>query len=89
MPNADDGLEWRGEDRTPGLVPVDQGEAETEYLRVAEVAALLHVSPRTVARWANERRVPHVRTLGGHRRFPRAVIERLAAGLRQDLRGPG
>jgi excisionase family DNA binding protein len=52
-------------------------EADREYLRVAEVAKAFHVSPKTVARWADEGRIPFVLTLGGHRRFPRKEIEEL------------
>jgi hypothetical protein len=42
------------------------------HLGTAEVAALLHVSPKTVARWAKEGKLPLslMRTLGGHRRYP-------------------
>lgn len=54
-------------------------EAGEEYLRVADVAAAFHVSPRTIARWADEGRLPHVVTLGGHRRFPKKAIEALIA----------
>lgn len=61
---------------------------EREYLRAAEAAAFLNVSPKTVSRWAKEGKVPHIVTLGGHRRFPRRDIEalarRLAAGERRD-----
>ena len=53
-----------------------------EYLRAAEAAALLHVSPKTISRWAKEGRVPHIVTLGGHRRFPRSEIEALAQRLK-------
>ena len=52
-------------------------QLEEEYLRAAEAAAMLHVSPQTVSRWAAQGRLRHVVTLGGHRRFPRAEIERL------------
>jgi excisionase family DNA binding protein len=55
-----------------------------EYLRAAEAAALLNVSPKTVSRWAKEGRIPCIRTLGGHRRFPREAVERLA---REQARG--
>lgn len=51
------------------------------YLRTAEVAKLLHVSPKTVARWAKEDKIPSVRTLGGHRRFPAGPILQLADRL--------
>ncbi len=55
--------------------------ADKDYLRAAEVAALLHVSPKTVSRWAKEGKLPHIVTLGGHRRFPRVEIERLMRDL--------
>jgi excisionase family DNA binding protein len=48
------------------------------YLRAAEAAALLHVSPKTISRWAREGKLGHVVTLGGHRRFSRRDIEALA-----------
>jgi excisionase family DNA binding protein len=51
------------------------------YLRTAEVAAILHVSPKTVSRWAKEGKLPFLRTLGGHRRYPAAAIRQLAEDL--------
>jgi excisionase family DNA binding protein len=51
------------------------------YLRAAEAAALLRVSPKTISRWAREGKLGHVVTLGGHRRFRRADIEALADRL--------
>ena len=48
------------------------------YLRAAEAAALLQVSPKTISRWAREGKLGHVVTLGGHRRFSRSDIEALA-----------
>ena len=59
------------------------GAEEREYLRVAEVAKAFHVSPKTVARWADEGRIPFVLTLGGHRRFPRKDIEKLLPSYSQ------
>ncbi len=45
-------------------------EAQIERLLTpAEVADLLGVDTRTVARWARAGRLPALRTLGGHRRF--------------------
>jgi excisionase family DNA binding protein len=52
-----------------------------EYLKTSEVARMLHVSPKTVSRWAKEDKIPHVRTLGGHRRFPARDIRELAGRL--------
>jgi len=54
------------------------------YLRTGEVADLLSVSPKTVSRWAKEGRLPFMRTLGGHRRYPEAEIRQLVADLRQE-----
>jgi excisionase family DNA binding protein len=52
-----------------------------KYLKTAEVADMLHVSPKTVTRWAKDGKLPHSRTLGGHRRFPAEAIEQLAKDL--------
>lgn len=70
------------------MAMADAEEQETptgkrDYLRVAEVAELFHVSTKTVVRWATEGKLPHVLTLGGHRRFPRADIERVVEGLQR------
>jgi excisionase family DNA binding protein len=55
------------------------------YLLTGEVAEVFGVSPKTIARWAQQGRLPHRKTLGGHRRYDRAVITDLAAGLRQEV----
>lgn len=52
-----------------------------QYLRTSEVAMKLQVSPKTVARWAKEGRLPYLATLGGHRRFPATAIEQLVEDL--------
>ena len=52
------------------------------YLHPAEVADILHVSPKTVSRWAKDGKLPFLKTLGGHRRYPAAEIRQLAEGLR-------
>jgi excisionase family DNA binding protein len=68
---------------------------EMEYLTPGQVARLLHVSPKTVTRWAQEGRIPCLVTLGGHRRFRRADVDRAVgqmAGGEQpvpDSGGPG
>ena len=45
-----------------------------EYLRTADVARVLHVSTKTVSRWANDKKLPYMRTLGGHRRYPAQAL---------------
>lgn len=46
----------------------------------AEVAQLFKVNPKTVARWARAGKLPAIRTVGGHRRYRREVIEQLLRG---------
>ena len=54
------------------------------FLRPAEVADLLSVSPKTVSRWAKEGKLPFLKTLGGHRRYPASAIRELADVLWQE-----
>ena len=56
------------------------------FLRSAQVAAILQVSPKTIARWAQHGLLPYQHTLGGHRRYPESVIRELAASLVQEVR---
>jgi excisionase family DNA binding protein len=55
------------------------------FLLTSQVADLLHVSPKTIARWAKDGRLPFQRTLGGHRRYPEAAIRELAASLAREV----
>ncbi len=50
---------------------------ESTLMTPSEVADLFRVDPKTVTRWAQAGKIPHVRTLGGHRRYPRKQIEAL------------
>jgi excisionase family DNA binding protein len=52
----------------------------------AEVAAILQVSPKTIARWTQQGLLPYQRTLGGHRRYPEPAIRELAASLVAEVR---
>ena len=52
-------------------------ETQRDYLTPGEVARMLHVSPKTVNRWAHEGRIACIVTLGGHRRFARDDVERI------------
>ena len=51
------------------------------YLQAGEVARLLGVSPKTVARWSSEGKLPCSKTLGGHRRYDGKVIAALVEHL--------
>ena len=57
---------------------------DTEYLTSTEAARLLHVSPKTVSRWATEGRIACIVTLGGHRRFHRDNIAAVAEIMSQS-----
>ena len=61
--------------------------AAITFLQPAEVAAILQVSPKTIARWARQGLLPYQRTLGGHRRYPEPAIRALLARLTQGVRG--
>lgn len=50
-----------------------------ELLTPSEVAALFRVDAKTVTRWAKTGRLSSIRTLGGHRRFYAAEVEKLLA----------
>jgi excisionase family DNA binding protein len=58
------------------------------YLLPSQAAAILHVSPKTIARWAKEGRIPSTRTLGGHRRFNEQELRALEASMRVQVRQP-
>ena len=58
-----------------------QTSKDDVYIRTAEAAKILRVSPKTVTRWAKEGKLPHVVTLGGHRRFPAEAIRKLAGSI--------
>lgn len=54
---------------------------DVEYLTPAQAARVLHVSSKTVDRWADQGRMPCVVTLGGHRRFSPRVVAAVAAEM--------
>jgi excisionase family DNA binding protein len=60
---------------------------DSTYLHAGEVADLLGVSPKTIARWSRQGRLPFRRTLGGHRRYPEPAIRALATYLHQEVSG--
>ena len=59
-----------------------RGLPDGVYLSTSEAARILRVSSKTVSRWAKDGKIPHVTTLGGHRRFPETAVNELARTLR-------
>jgi excisionase family DNA binding protein len=62
----------------------DTAPADGVYIRTAEAAKILQRSPKTISRWARDGKLPHLVTLGGHRRFPAAAVKELAHHLGID-----
>lgn len=56
---------------------------ESRLLRAGEVAALLQVSRRSVAAWAQRGFIPFIETPGGHRRFRASDVRALVASLKR------
>jgi hypothetical protein len=56
----------------------DQSAERADWLPLHDASALLGVAASTLRRWGDAGRVPMKRTLGGHRRFARDGIARLA-----------
>lgn len=51
-----------------------------ELLPPGEVAKMLGVDPKTLSRWAKMGKLPSVRTLGGHRRYRKSVVDAILNG---------
>ena len=48
---------------------------QTDWLSLSEAASVLGVHPSTVRVWADQGRLPYLRTQGGHRRFRQQDLE--------------
>ena len=57
-----------------------------EYLSRAQVAVFFNVSTSTITRWAEEGKLTHVRTLGGHRRYLTEEVLQLVRTLTKETR---
>ncbi len=54
---------------------------QESLLTPGQVAALFHVDPKTVTRWAHAGRLGSLRTPGGHRRFRETEVMQLLKSL--------
>lgn len=68
------------------MVAVTKPVEERDFYYPVEVAALLKVSVKTLARWARERRLPFYPTLGGHRRYLKVDIDPVVLRLEEAER---
>ncbi|MEU1428875.1 BldC family transcriptional regulator [Nocardia sp. NPDC005746] len=55
-------------------------------LTPGQVAAMFHVDPKTVTRWAHAGRLGSLRTPGGHRRFRESEVLQLLRSLTTEAR---
>ncbi len=49
----------------------------TDLISTKKAMEILGVGATTIKRWADEKRLPFIRTSGGHRRFKRSIVEGL------------
>jgi excisionase family DNA binding protein len=57
---------------------------ERQYLSRSEVAKMFQVSPSTITRWADEGKLPCIKTLGGHRRYEVKTIRKLVRQIARE-----
>ena len=62
---------------------MSEPNVESEYLTAAEAGEILMVAPKTILRWADAGRIPHVVTGQGHRRFSRSEVAEIARRMRR------
>jgi excisionase family DNA binding protein len=71
------------EESMPAPGPTSPPERLGRWLSLGPASRLLGIDPDTLRRWADQGRVPAWTTPGGHRRFDRSAIERVATTRRR------
>lgn len=55
-----------------------------DLLSRSQVAEMFNVAPSTVTRWADQGKLIYIRTLGGHRRYPKEGITEIVRQITQE-----
>jgi excisionase family DNA binding protein len=63
---------------------VKRPSRQVEWLPLGAASRLIGVDPDTLRRWADQGRIDHLVTPGGHRRFRRTALEPLVRAASQD-----
>jgi hypothetical protein len=66
-----------------GAVAARDQKVEDPYLSSSQAAAMLGVVSKTLNRWADQESVPHMTTLGGHRRYKASVISEIFEKMKE------
>src|SRR6187549_3380447 len=85
------GRPWRlpprqADPSAPHARTVRDHPAAPRWLSLGPASRIVGVDPDTLRRWADDGRVDAYITPGGHRRFDRQVLERLAASRQVNAR---
>lgn len=62
---------------------------QRKLMTPGQVAEAFQCDPKTVTRWAKEGKLTSFRTLGGHRRYDTAEVEKLIEDSREERRTHG
>lgn len=74
-------IAYKGELAMPASGPSFQSE---RLMTPQEVAAAFRVDPKTVTRWAKQKKLTSIRTLGGHRRYRESQVKGLLESLQEN-----
>jgi excisionase family DNA binding protein len=70
----------------PGPATASATGETDRWMSLGPASRLLGIDPDTLRRWADQGRVPAWTTPGGHRRFDRSALERLASSRHRPAR---
>lgn len=70
----------------PGPATASTSGETGRWVSLGPASRLLGIDPDTLRRWADQGRVPAWTTPGGHRRFDRSALERLASSRHRPAR---